>query len=261
MISKVSSSRLQALSSPAATVTPVPLPVPADWPILPDGLLDRARRTALDALAAVSFEAYYDVAGGYAGATFASALGNVPGDVTAGDLFAVTLLSVDVNPPAARRLLDDGLHRENVLAALRAVPSDVPLASAGEQDLELAWAFYVTVKAALANPRAKRSDPWVTAAKLAARKRPRLLPVRDNEVRRVLGLESYRDGRLELQVIRALVSDAVVADAVDTALARARTAAELQGLVCVFDEEPLRLLDVALWWHAVRGKTSAADEQ
>ena len=238
------------------------LPVPADWPTLPDGVLDSARRTALDALAAVPFEAYYDVAGGYAGATFASASGNVPGDISAGDLFAVTLLSVSVNPPAARRLLDDGPHRGNVLAALRAVPSDVPLASASEQDLELAWALYAAVKAALVNPRAKRSDPWVTAAKLAARKRPRMLPVRDNEVRRVLGLGSYRDGRLELQVIRALMSDAVVAGAIDTALVRARAAAELQGLECVFDEEPLRLLDVALWWHAVRGgKAPAVDEQ
>lgn len=237
------------------------LPAPADWPTLPDGVLDGARRTALEALAVVPLEVYYDIVGGYAGATFASASGNSPGDVTAGDLFAVTLLSVDVNPPAARRLLDEGVHRERVLAALRAVPSDVPLAAAGAQDLELAWVFYAAVKAALANPRAKRSDPWVTAAKLAARKRPRLLPVRDNEVRRVLGLGPYRDGRLELQAIRALAADPVVAGAIDTALARARSAAEFRGLVCVFDEEPLRLLDVALWWHAVRGKAPAVDEQ
>lgn len=225
---------------------------PADWPSLPDGVLDAARRTALDALAAVPFEAYYDVAGGYAGATFAGASGNLPGDVTAGDLFAVTLLSVDVTPPAARRMLDEGKHRDRVLTALRAVPNDVPLAQAGAQDLEVAWALYVAVKDALANPRAKRSDPWVTAAKVAARKRPRLLPVRDNEVRRVLRLESYRDGRLEILTIRALVADPVVASAIDTALARARVAAQARDLVCVFDDEPLRLLDVALWWYAVR---------
>lgn len=229
------------------------LPVPAGWPARPGRILDGARRLALDALAVVPFEAYYDVEGGYAGATFASASGSVPSDITAGDLFAVTLLNVDVNPHSARRSLDDGEPRDRVLAALRAVSSDVPFAAAGARELELAWAFYAAVKTALANPRVKRSDPWVTAAKVAARKRPRLLPVRDNEVRRVLGLASQRDGRLEIQTIRALVADQVVAGEIDTALARARAAAERRGLVCVFDEEPLRLLDVALWWYAVRG--------
>ncbi|WP_277209213.1 DUF6308 family protein [Isoptericola croceus] len=228
--------------------------VPAGWPALGDGVLDAARRTALDALSFVPLESYYDTASGYAGATFATASGNVPRDITAGDLFAVTLLSVDVKAPAARRLLDDGPHRDRVLAALAAVPTDVPLAAAGSDDLELAWELQQEIKAALADPRAARSDPWVTAAKLAARKRPRLLPVRDREVRRVLGLAGPKDGRLELQVIRALVADPVISGAIDTALARAQASAEADGRVCMFDTEPLRLLDVALWWHATRSR-------
>lgn len=35
-----------------------------------------------------------------------------------------------------------------------------------------------------------------------------------------------------------------------------------EGLTCVFDIEPLRLLDVALWWFAVRGhQQPVADEE
>lgn len=45
-------------------------PVPDTWPPVPDGLLDAAHRTALDALSLVRFERFDDVAGNYAGATF-----------------------------------------------------------------------------------------------------------------------------------------------------------------------------------------------
>lgn|GEM_PF-6829138 len=71
-------------------------------------------------------------------------------------------------------------------------------------------------------------------------------------MRRVLGLDGPKDGRLEPQAIRALVVDPAVTDTIEQALTRARSRAVSTGRRCVFDTEPLRLLDVALWWAATR---------
>ncbi|OCI32913.1 hypothetical protein OERS_05050 [Oerskovia enterophila] len=228
-------------------------PVPDTWPPVPDGLLDAAHRTALDALSLVRFERYYDVAGNYAGATFASIEPNDPMDVTAADLHALTMLAITVGPGATRRVLEDGPVRDGLLAALIATPTGTDLVDASAAELDAAWDLTNKARAALADPTTKsESDPWVTAAKLAARKRPRLLPVRDTLVRRLLGLEPARDGRLEIQVIRSLVADPAVLDAIEAALARARTTAAAEGRTCVYDTTELRLLDVALWMHAAR---------
>jgi hypothetical protein len=43
-------------------------------------------------------------------------------------------------------------------------------------------AVYSPVKQALGNPEVKRTNPWVTASKLCARKRPHLFPVREKVV-------------------------------------------------------------------------------
>ena len=234
---------------------------PAEWPRVPDGVVEAARRTALDALRTAPLEQYYDVDGGYAGATFLAAGGNVPDDIDASDLFAVTQLSVDIAAAAARRVLNDGERRSDLLAALRVVPADVPLAAASAGELEQAWEFYLAARRTLANPRAKHSDPWVTAAKLVARKRPQLLPVRDRVVRQVLGLQSHREGRMEILAIRALISDPEILDAIGFAVTRAKRAGEDQNRVCVFDTEPLRILDVALWWQAAAGPVRSANDQ
>lgn len=233
----------------------------ASWPTVPDGVLGAARQVALDALALAPLERYYDVEGGYAGATFLSASGNLPADVTSGDLYAASLVDgIAVPAPAARRLLDDGPHRERVLAALRAVPTDVPLAQAGSADLQLAWALVDAVREALRPPRARRSDPWAAAATLSARKRPRLLAATTPEVRRVLGLHRLRDGRVDLQVLQALLADPAVAAAVPAAAERARTAGVAAGRTVVVDTEPLRLLQVALWWAGQPGSAAEAAE-
>ncbi|WP_353962151.1 DUF6308 family protein [Micromonospora sp. NBC_00362] len=62
---------------------------------------------------------YYDPTGNFAGATYRTVLPNEPGQITAADLFAVTLLSVRLRPAAARRLLDDEHHRNQYSAARR----------------------------------------------------------------------------------------------------------------------------------------------
>ncbi|MFC8596837.1 DUF6308 family protein [Isoptericola sp. NPDC057191] len=215
-------------------------------------MLATAKETTLLAVSTAALERYYHVGGNFAGATFATIAPNHAYDVTGADLHAVSMLSVTVGPAATRRVLDDGPARARLLDALGEVDPEIPLGNASAEDLESAWNFYAAAKSVLADPTTKRrSDPWVTAAKLTARKRPHLMPVRDAKVRAVLGLDSARDGRLELQTLRHLVSDPDVT----AALAQATQAAEARGVAegrtCVFDAEPLRLLDAALWMHAM----------
>ena len=125
--------------------------------------------------------------GDYAGASFATIGSNEPAAIGADDLFAVTMLSVSVAAGAARLLMEIGETRDAVNEGLRALPTaslqDVD--EDGLRDMEL---FYRHVKKALAKASAENSNPWVTASKLCARKRPDLFPVRDNVVCELLGL-------------------------------------------------------------------------
>ncbi|WP_100422553.1 DUF6308 family protein [Sediminihabitans luteus] len=222
--------------------------VPEGWPVIERVQLDAAKESTLRALASAPLERYYDVRGGYAGATFASIAPNDPYDVTGADLHALSMLSVTVGPAATRRVLDHGEHRLRLLDALAAVDPGARLEDASAAVLESAWRLHEVAKEALADPTTKgQSDPWVTAAKLVARKRPRLLPVRDTKVRALLGLGLARDGRLELQALRYLVTDPDVTAAMTQAVQRARGQAASEERECVFDVEPLRVLDAALW--------------
>jgi Family of unknown function (DUF6308) len=158
----------------------------------------QARTATLDALtgdAASRIAAYYDPNGYYAGDSFLTIDPNVPTKVTAADLFAVTLLNADIGAHAARRVLADA----HLVADLQAVPTDVHLEDADDGVLDAAGRFYERLRQLFVDLRAARSGPWVAPAKLTARKRPRLVPVRDGLVRGFLGMQrpySYRrDGR------------------------------------------------------------------
>lgn len=227
--------------------------LPTGWAVLDSDAAARVKKIALDALRTAPLKKYYDVASGYAGATFASITPNDPYDITGADLHALSMLSVQVDQAATRRVLDAGEHRNRLLDALRAVDPGIRLATASPPDLTAAWDLVETIRSALADPTTStRSDPWVTTAKLAARKRPRLLPVRDTKVRRLLGLERQRDGHLEVQAMRSLVTDPEVMAELERAVEDARERGRAEGRTCVFDDEPLRLLDAALWMYAVR---------
>lgn len=199
--------------------------------------------TILDAAdAAKKMAAFYDPTRNYAGATF-HLLAPLPksaaqDDITAADLLAVTLMDVTVHPVAVRRLLDPGEPRQTVITALRQVPLDLDLAAAPDDRLDAAAEFYERVKETL------RGNKWVTASKLAARKRPALIPVRDSVVVEQLGL-SNRDFRRDWSVFRALVRDEEVTERVEAVARQAAedTAADLAGLPL------LRLIDTAVWMH------------
>jgi len=228
---------------------------PDDWPELDPGVRERAIAQALEALSGESHSgpvrrlvAYYAVDGDYAGASFATLPPVEPQTITATDLHATSLLSVDVGPGATRRLLGSSPERDRAVAALGQLP-DINLADAGAETLTSMEEFYRWVKSALSSPAARDPNPWVTASKLCARKRPRLFPVRDRNVSTFLGVLKLNDFRMDWLVFRDLVRRPEVAH--ELALLPARVQGAAGERAVVIDESPLRLLDAALWTHTV----------
>ncbi|TQM54597.1 hypothetical protein FBY41_4635 [Humibacillus xanthopallidus] len=191
---------------------------------------------------------YYDTAGDYAGASFATIGTNDASVIAADDLFAVTLLSVSIPAGAARLLTEPGGSSDTVNEALRALPTESlrDVEDGGLRDMET---FYRRVKAALAKAGVENSNPWVTASKLCARKRPDLLPVRDNVVCALLGLLPKGNYQVDWQVFRHLMRDQEVLDAIEAAAETAMQDAD--GTLVVIDREPLRILDAALWCSVI----------
>ncbi|MFE4967717.1 DUF6308 family protein [Streptomyces sp. NPDC056660] len=156
----------------------------------------------------------------------------VANTVTADDLIAVQTLSVRIPAQAALDLLegDLGVRLSKLLSSVRL---DIDMVEAEATDLadgspaHTAWHLL----------RGQPGIGWVTAGKLLARKRPRLVPVYDQVVRCVLG----RPKSFWLDVRAALRSDNWALHHQLTAL---RQAAELPETVSV-----LRICDVVLWMH------------
>ncbi|SCE99172.1 hypothetical protein GA0070564_102479 [Micromonospora mirobrigensis] len=226
---------------------------PAGWPVPDDAALAAAREAALGALTNTErtgrrLGRYYDPTGNFAGATYRTVTPNDPGQITAADLFAVTLLSVRLRAASARRVLDDELHRETVQRHLAAVPENADLAQADATTLVDASSLYEGVKRALASPRTAKSDPWVTASKLCARKRPSLLPVRDRKVRELLGIPPKSDHRHDWLIHRALMRDSMILNLLRDAKNNATTR---DGIRVDVQDPSLRTLDVVLWTHAI----------
>ena len=193
--------------------------------------------------------AYYDREKDYAGADFAELLPIADHDITPTDLFAVSRLSMRFKASATRRLLDYGGHRLNVLNTLAAIP-DTELLIADPFALIAMDNFYIAVKAAVIDPTAKQSDPWVTASKICARKRPNLFPVRDKRVRDFLGLTRFEDYQFDWLVYRHLLGCKEVIDALDAAASATRELGSDKKLR--LDKSTLRLLDAALWTYTDR---------
>lgn len=229
---------------------------PDDWTDVPPGVLEHAKARTMAALDASGprpvgprLASYYDRDGNYAGGSFTSLFPNDPNDLTATDLHAVSLLSVTVGPRATRRLLDDGPARTEVLAALSLVPL-TDLHVAGPEVLAAMGRLQVTVKSHLSSPDAKHPNAWVTAAKICARKRPSLFPVRDRVVCGFLGLLEHSSLQVDYQVFRDLIADPDVVRACDAAVEAAHDVAGDRRLA--FDAERLRVLDAALWTYPER---------
>lgn len=214
---------------------------------VPDGGA-AARAVAITLQALVSEAAvdalcrYYDPASDYAGALFTALEPNDPTRVTPTDLLAVTTLSVKMPPRAIRGVLSaEGTGRLSALLAT--LPVDARLEDDGVEQYAAAMAELQEATKSLLG-----SNPWVTASKLCARKRPHLFPVRDRLVLELLELRP--DYASNWPVFATIMRDARVAARLDEVIATAEAAGADLG-------DPglrLRHLDVVLW---MRGRAAA----
>lgn len=211
-------------------------PVPTD--ILTQAV-DRTLQVLRDPATAKRVAAYYTVSSNYAGATFLGLEPNSPDTIDEADLLATSTLRVTIPVYSIRQFLNDDGTRAKVKDTLASLPSKT-LAETDDEDFVEMEAFYSLIKGRLARYSTKKSNPWVTASKLAARKRPALFPVRDRVVCQYLGTLPLRDCRRDWAVFRHLMRDETIAELV-AALPEKATATTAHRDV-VLDREPLRLL-------------------
>jgi hypothetical protein len=205
----------------------------ATWtPIDPDQLLPFLDKAAVDLLRA------YFTSGTFTGGSFERFAGG--GDrpesadrFTSEDVVAVSLLSVRIPGQAALALLERRPAEFNALLA--ELPNGVDLWAADEATIapgsaaDQLWHLLVEL------PGIK----WVTAGKLLARKRPRLIPVYDRFVKAALGRP---DGDEWWRPLRAVLRDSP--DLI-TRLRKLRDDSRVGP-----DISLLRILDVSIWMHA-----------
>ena len=166
--------------------------------------------------------AYFDPAEGFAGMTFSTLGDNPPDQLTPADLLAVSLLDITWRPDVVQRLL--GSDRPQLAGLLAGISTDVDLWLATDADLgavDAAWDALLDIPGV----------GTASAAKLLARKRPRLCPITDKVVIRAAGLPG-----LTWEVLRCLLQDPGVRAEIE-----ALRPAEAAGTSL------LHILDVAIW--------------
>jgi hypothetical protein len=193
----------------------------AIWEFLGPDALPRLRR-------------YFDFDSGYAAELFDSLPPNPPDRLVAADLLALNLLNMQATAPAIRWLLGGG--RDWVSERLARVPAtvdlwDAPLSVLSDgSPLDELWRRL----------RSFDGVGWVTAGKLLARKRPRLVPIYDSVLRTSLGQGADRSFWL---VLRAALRD----ERTRARLTDLRARAGIDASVPL-----LRVLDVAIWMASSR---------
>jgi hypothetical protein len=237
------------------------LDLPDGWAPASNEVLETCTDQTLAALTdADSVDAvarYYDRDGSYAGTLFLDVEPNDPFGIEPSDLYAVTTLSMKLDARHGRLLLDDGDIRTRVGGQLRNLDPDLRISDLDRGEggsAEMLTRMY-DLHRGFRSLLAGSSNRWVTAAKLCARKRPRLFPVRDNLVCEYLGggrpLKSGDgwpgDFSIDIQVYAYLLTNRRI----DAALNRVRSALT-ENLGVRIDQENLKLLDSVLWMAAGR---------
>jgi hypothetical protein len=172
---------------------------------------------------AKSVAAYFDSANDFAGMTFSSMGCNPPDMITADDLLAVSLLDIEWRPGAVRQLL--GSQADEMSRLLAPVRDDLDLWDATDCDLAVVDPLWEALTA-------MEGIGTATAAKLLARKRPRLCPVTDKVVIQAAGVRGQRASA----AVRRLVQDPAVRAEIEALRPPEAAGASL-----------LRILDVAIW--------------
>jgi Family of unknown function (DUF6308) len=227
---------------------------PTDWTPATSRQLKQAKELvwlALNAEAAVGhLETYYRRDGNYAGATFIDLDPVDPYSFTAADLLSLNLLSVAAQPVAVRRLLEPSRERGHLVRLLSEenLPLDADLAMADADQLLAMARLHLELKRALSPADIKNPNPWITASKLCARKRPDLFPVRDNVVCKYLGLIDPKGNfEVDWQVFRHVIQDNAIRRRLDEIVDEA---SQRPGVDIGHPNRRLRHLDVVLWMHA-----------
>ena len=239
--------------------------LPGGWLPASEEVLETAVAQTLAALteepSVAGLLAYYDRNGSYAGTMFLDAQPNDQVSIEAADLYAVTTLSMKLDARHGRLLLDEGEVRNGVRRQLRNLDPQLPLTDLPHGDggsaetLARMYELQSTFRTLLSGG----SQRWVTAAKLCARKRPHLFPVRDNLVCEYLsGGRPLKSGdgwpgdfSIDIQVYGHLMTHPKVI----AGLGWLRDELE-NGRATRIDGEDLRLLDSALWMAASRRPVS-----
>lgn len=260
------------------------LPLPPGWPRPEEavlrGAMSRARRALdLDDAGAgphgqgsrtdpvregPTLEDYFAPEGPYAGTLFSTIRSEASSADAIGtaDLVAVAALSMRLGAPVLRALLECA-DEDRWTDLLIAIPTAVPLQSLDENPAgpSILTALERGYDALRCLPGGS-SNRWVLASKLLARKRPHLMPVRDNVVCAYLagvpnlhGLPKQYPGqlRIDLQVFWHLMSD----EEVQHRLAELHGGLEKKFGAGMREVSHLRLLDVALWCRAMRERSTA----
>jgi hypothetical protein len=169
----------------------------------------------------------------FAGMTFSDLGQNLPCEITADDLIAVSLLDITWRPQVVRILLVS--HKQELSALLGAIPQKVDLWNASDgalTNIDLMWDVLTSIE----------GIGTASATKLLARKRPRLCPISDNLVIKAVDVP----GRT-WDVLRCLLQDPA-----------ARTEVEALRPAEAAGASLLRILDVAVW--VSHSKSAAAQE-
>jgi hypothetical protein len=157
--------------------------------------------------------------------------------VTAEDLVAVALLNVRIRPRVAVQLLVE--HSDELTKLLCQIPVDLDLRDAEDDVLAESAPLCRAWRLVREGTGDKPADRWVTAGKLLARKRPRLVPAYDRVVRELIsGPRHYW-----WPTARAAMRDPEVT----AALVELRERAKIVPVVT-----DLRMLDVVLWMEGSR---------
>jgi transposase len=158
----------------------------------------------------------------FAGMTFSDLGSNPPCEIVADDLLAVSLLDITWRPQVVRILLMT--HKQELSRLLAEIPQDVDLWDATEdalRNIDHMWDALISIE----------GIGTASATKLLARKRPRICPISDSLVIKVVDVP----GRT-WDVLRSLLTDPSARADVEALRPPEAAAASL-----------LRILDAALW--------------
>lgn len=187
----------------------------------------------LDGRAEGRLRKYFDHSGTFTGGRFERFAGGGDRPETADtftgeDIVAVSLLSIRIPGRVALQVLDNRAFE----GLLGEIPVDVDLWEADERDVAAGspaddlWHRLESID----------GIGWVTAGKLLARKRPRLIPVYDDVVRKALGRKEKDGWWLPLHAVLSENPNLI------KSLQELRSQAELDD-----DVSLLRILDVCIW--------------